>query len=611
MNTRATSSEILLQRAAHTLRERHTAGTLRHLSPRPAPFPGINLADNDYLGLARDPEIVTAAREALEQWGASASASPLVTGYTTLHETLEHTLARWHRFPCALVWNSGHAANTALLATLARRGDRVFADRLIHNSLVGGILKSGARLQRYRHCDWEHLEKLLETTPAGDAAAATFVVTESVFSMDGDAPDMARLAALRARHGFVLVVDEAHALGWFGSTGAGLAAAAGMAGQVDILVGTLGKALGAQGAYTLFRDTRLRSHLLNLAGEFIYSTYLAPPCAGAALAAVRRVEAMPAQERTALHALSRQWRQTLREIVPGIPDGESPVLPVPLGSGETALRCAAALREDGFLVGAIRPPTVPPGGARLRVSLRRGLEEETLARFARALRASLARQRPDAAHSPRAPRREILFIGGWGVSPETQHALLAAHRPEYAWTVAPPVERAVAALLNARRWDARGGYSLGARVLSGALARLPPGEAGAPPCVLLCPFAAFPKEAGWGGRASAAQVRYLARWLRRDARAALADFYQRARLSFERDAGELPYAMEDLLEGLEALCALAPVPFPARARLVGGAADALIDNAAVKAAFPTLEIHPGAGHDLGDFLASDWWTFHA
>jgi 8-amino-7-oxononanoate synthase len=604
MSSDAVSIEVLLRRSGRVLDGREAEGTLRRLSARAEHSPLINLADNDYLGLARDPAVVAAAREALGRWGASASASPLVTGYTELHEALEGALARWHGFSCGLVWNSGHAANTAVLGTLARRGDRVLADRLVHNSMIGGILKSGARLQRYRHCDLDHLEMLLGEGRPPDAGGVTFVVTESVFSMDGDAPDMVRLAALRARHGFVLVVDEAHAVGWFGPAGAGLAEAAGVSGQVDIFVGTLGKALGAQGAYTLFRDARLRSHLLNLAGEFVYSTYLAPACAAAALAAVRRVGEMSAGERAALPALSRRWREELRGIVPGVPGGESPIVPVPLGSGEETMRCAAALRGEGFLVGAIRPPTVPSGGARLRVSLRRGLGGDVLARFGGALRASL----PGRAVEGGTRRRAVLFVGGWGVSPGAQHALLAARWPEHEWTVTPPVRRSVVALLGARCWDALGGYSLGAWLLSDVLARLPAG-AGLPSCALVCPFPAFPAEAGCGGRVGMARVRYLARWLRRDARGALVDFYQRAGLSFGLDAVALPYALEDLLEGLESLCAMAPVVFPSGARLVGGGADALLDNAVIKDAFPALEIRAGAGHDLGDFMASGLGAF--
>ncbi|MDR2513557.1 MAG: 8-amino-7-oxononanoate synthase [Puniceicoccales bacterium] len=577
----------LLLRVDAALQIRRKAGTERLLVPREVGVPSVNLAGNDYLGLAGDPALVDAAREALACWGCSASASPLVGGYTRLHAGLETALAAWHGFPHALVWNSGYAANSALLGILAQGGDLVLADRLIHNSMVAGILKSGARFRRYRHCDLQHLEALLAEEDARQGGGVTFVATESVFSMDGDSPDMARLAALREQYGFVLVVDEAHATGWYGVAGAGLAEAAGVARSVDLLVGTLGKALGSQGAYVLCRSESVRRYLLNFAGEFVYSTYLAPASAAAALAAVRRVQQMGA-ERAGLHALSRRWRAVLRALVPAIPDGDSPIVPIPIGDASETLRCARVVRERGFELGAIRPPTVPAGSSRLRVSLRRGLGEAELARFAEALSAALG------AAQVGAPQR-ILFVGGWGISPEAQHRLLQAHWPRHAFTVIPPVRAQLRPML-AGQWDAVAGYSLGAWLLAEALQ----GQGTPARCVLLCPFRAFPAEAACGGRVSRTQVRYLARWLQRDARGALADFYQRAGLSLPLPAG-LPYAMEDLQEGLACLCELAPVDLPPGARIFVGGADALIDYAALP--LPDAQFCETATHDLQDYLA--------
>lgn len=365
-------------------------GRERVLAAVPARADFVDLSANDYLSLARDAAVKAGAIRAVGAWGASSSASPLITGYREIHAELERELCAWLGFRCGLVWNTGYAANCCVLGTLPQAGDRIFADRLIHNSMIAGILKSGARFQRYRHNDAAHLRELLEKTRAEGFAGTTFVATESVFSMDGDYPDLAAMARLREEFGFVWIVDEAHATGWFGKNGGGLIDALGLAGEVDVLVGTLGKSLGAAGAYTLFNDETLRRYLVNFGAEFIFSTYLPPAAVGAALAAVRRVRGFSAEERAAMPALSRRWRARLREIAPGVPDGDSPVVPVPVGAETETMRVAARLRERGFRVGAIRPPTVPAGTSRLRLSLNRTLTDAQLERFADALREALA-----------------------------------------------------------------------------------------------------------------------------------------------------------------------------------------------------------------------------
>ena len=377
-------SDTLRRRLAEALEERASRGLLRRLRARSADDPRLNLADNDYLGLSRHPEVLAAAAEALRRWGASSSASPLVTGYTELHAELEAALAGWHGYPHALVMNSGYAANAAVLGRLPGSGDLVLADRLVHASMVEGILRSGARLIRFPHNDLDALETRL--AEAGDRP--TFVVTESVYSMDGDGPDLARLAALRDRHGFTWVLDEAHATGWHGATGSGLQEEQGVRGAADIVVGTLGKALGSQGAYVLCRDAEVRDTLVNLAGEFVYSTHLAPAAAAAGLAALGVARAL-APERPAFHALSREWRAGLAEAGFAVPSGTSPIIPVVLGDATVTLRAAEALSSSGFLVSAIRPPTVPDGTARLRISLRRGLTEPARAGFLSALKGAV------------------------------------------------------------------------------------------------------------------------------------------------------------------------------------------------------------------------------
>lgn len=377
------SSERISERANEALNERRVGGLLRQLEARSAQAAWLNLADNDYLGLAHDPVVIAAAADAARKWGASAGASPLITGYTELHAELERALAGWHGYQQGLVWNSGFAANSAVLSMLPQRGDVVLADRLIHASMVAGILRSGARLRRFPHNDLHALHAMLgeECQRAG----AVFVVTESVYSMDGDCPDLAMIAQLREEFEFFWVLDEAHATGWFGETGAGALEAQNCLGQPNVLVSTLGKALGSQGAYTLFRDGALREWLLNEAGEFVYSTYLAPPAVGAALAALQCVREL-APEREALHALSRSWRAAMQGAGAKVPEGDSPVVPVLIGSAERATNVQRALLERGFRVSCIRPPTVPDGTARLRVSLRRGLTDEHRVAFAAALK---------------------------------------------------------------------------------------------------------------------------------------------------------------------------------------------------------------------------------
>lgn len=393
--SRSTSQQAISARLTADLAARDRGGLRRTLRVTAGAAGTLNLAENDYLDLARDPMLTASVARAATEHGTSAAASPLITGWQPPHAALVAELGAWHGFPCGLLWSSGYAANSAVLGALPRRGDHVLADRLAHHSMIAGLLRSGARLQRYEHLDLAHLEELLEKnsaatgpapapepSPAPDAAhrqparsgRAVFVATESVFSMDGDHTDLARLAELKRRHGFFLIVDEAHALGWFGPEGAGLVRAAGVADAVDVLVGTFGKTLASGGAYTLFRDETVRDWLVNFAGEFIYSTALAPLNVAAASAALGRVRAL-APGQPLWHAVSRALRARLRADGWDVPDGDSPIIPVLLGGADDAMALAAALRGQGILVGAVRPPTVPAGTSRLRLSLKRTFSE--------------------------------------------------------------------------------------------------------------------------------------------------------------------------------------------------------------------------------------------
>ncbi len=376
-------NEALLQRLRQSLAQREGSSLRRKLTARASADTRVNLADNDYLGLSRDPAVVAAGVAALQEWGASSSASPLVTGYTEIHQQLEQTLAAWQGYAHGLVMNTGFSANSAVLGGLPKKGDLILADRLVHASMLDGIMASGARLRRFAHNDLDALELMLHEEPALDGVI--FVVTESVYSMDGDSPDLKRLASLRKRFGFCWVLDEAHATGWYGSTGSGLQEAQGAFAAADIVVGTLGKGLGSQGAYVLSHAPEVRDSLINFAGEFVYSTYLAPSCAAAALAAVERVKGMSG-ERAELHALSHAWRDGLLEAGFAVPSGDSPIIPLILGDSDVTLKYATALRAAGFMVSAIRPPTVPVRTGRIRISLRRGLSPAVLSSFITALK---------------------------------------------------------------------------------------------------------------------------------------------------------------------------------------------------------------------------------
>jgi 8-amino-7-oxononanoate synthase len=378
-----------LERCRRALAERDEKKLRRTLRVTARREGDLNLADNDYLDLARDPALAAAVAAAVAEHGTSASASPLITGWREPHARLVEALCAWHGFACGLLWSSGYAANSAVLGGLPARGDLVLADRLIHHSMVAGLLRSGARLQRYEHLNLGQLEEqLARAQPSG---RTIFVVTESVFSMDGDYPDLARMAELKRRHGFCWIVDEAHALGWYGPEGAGLVRVAGVESAVDILVGTLGKTLAAGGAYTLFREEVLRDYFVNTAGEFIYSTGFPPANAAAALTALGRARALAGQQ-AEWQERSRAFRAALQAAGWSVPVGESPVVPVRLDDEDAALSLAGALREAGIYVAAVRPPTVPAGTSRLRFSLKRTFTHADMERVLAAMAAWRARR---------------------------------------------------------------------------------------------------------------------------------------------------------------------------------------------------------------------------
>ena len=342
----------------------------------------LNLASNDYLGFSSDPRIQKAGQDAISKFGCSSSASPLVTGFGKAHRDLLALIESWYGFETGIVWNTGYGANQAMLGLLPKSGDLVLADRLIHNSMISGVLASDARLLRYRHCDLEHLEALLKKYAIDDRVL--FVVTESVFSMDGDFPDLKGIADLKKKYGFFWILDEAHAVGWYGKEGSGLAEEYGVLDQVDVLVGTLGKALGSMGAYTLLHEKAISDYLVNFAGEFIYSTYLPPAYAAIATEAIRCVRKSSSLRKTG-RDLSTRVRMQLEQIGLNVVLSDSAIVSIQIGEVDRVVNLAKELESRGILVGAIRPPTVPEGTSRLRISLKADLAESSTNRLLGAL----------------------------------------------------------------------------------------------------------------------------------------------------------------------------------------------------------------------------------
>jgi glycine C-acetyltransferase/8-amino-7-oxononanoate synthase len=324
--------------------------------------PVLLLCSNNYLGLADHPRVRGAAAEAAMRLGAGAGASRLISGNMGLHGRLEQRLADFHDAEAALLFGSGYLANTGTIAALAREGEVVFSDELNHASIIDGCRLAKAETFVYRHADTEHLAWGMRK--AGPRAA--LVATDGVFSMDGDLAPLAELLELARRHGARLMVDEAHATGAIGPGGRGAVAAAGLAGEVDVLVGTLGKALGGYGAYVC-GSAELADYLVNTARPFIFSTGLAPPCAAAASTALELIVSRPKRVERLRHN-AEVLRATLRDGGLELGDSESQIIPIVVGEADVAMTLCERVLERGVFAQAIRPPTVPPGTCRLRLT---------------------------------------------------------------------------------------------------------------------------------------------------------------------------------------------------------------------------------------------------
>jgi 8-amino-7-oxononanoate synthase len=364
--------------------QREAAGLVRRLAARPADDPAIDLAGNDYLGLARDPAVRRAAAAAALTWGAGAGASRLVTGTLDVHAELERALADQLGQPSALVLSSGYAANLAVVTALADRTAHVISDAHVHASLIDGVRLSGARRTVVPHNDVDAVGAALRsrdgrcatsstsstsTTSATSATSAverTLVVVESIYSVLGDAAPLVELAEMCAAHDALLVVDEAHGLGVHGP---GLVARVGLAGLPHVLVtATLSKALGSQGGAVL-GPPAVREHLVNRARPFVFDTALAPASAAGALAALTELRRRPDLETV----VRRRVRDLADRLGVVAPDGA--VLSVPMPSPEAAVAARDAAAAAGLRVGCFRPPSVPDGVSRLRITVSAGVAE--------------------------------------------------------------------------------------------------------------------------------------------------------------------------------------------------------------------------------------------
>ena len=321
------------------------------------------LCSNNYLGLADHPLVREAAADAAMRWGVGAGASRLVSGTMTVHRRLEERLAAFEGREAALLFGSGYLANTGVIAAMAERGGIICSDSLNHASLIDGCRLSGAETFVYDHADPEHLAWGLAKASGRQA----LIVTDSVFSMDGDVAPLAEIVDVAKRHGARLIVDEAHATGVVGPGGRGAVAAAGLESEVDVVIGTLGKALGSYGAYATCSST-VADWLINKARTVIYSTAPPPPAVAGALAALNLLEEEPRRV-DRLRSNSRVLREALRAEGFDIEAEETAIVPLVIGDAEsTVALCEEALRR-GVFAQAIRPPTVPDGTSRLRLAV--------------------------------------------------------------------------------------------------------------------------------------------------------------------------------------------------------------------------------------------------
>ena len=324
----------------------------------------INFSSNNYLGIANHPALAEAAKLAIDRYGCGSGASRLISGNMTLHEELEARLAQFKGTEAALVFNSGFQANTGILATLAGEDDVILSDQLNHASIIDGCRLSRAKTIVYRHCDLNQLEAELKNH---DGARLRLIVSESIFSMDGDEAPLTAIVELAEKFDAMVMVDEAHATGVFGPRGAGVVAKLKLGDRVLVQMGTLGKALGGFGAYVA-GGRALRELLINRCRSFIFTTSLPPAIMAMALAAIDLIEGEP-ERRECLWDNCGYFADGLKKLGFSVNDIQSPIVPLIIGDAERCMRLSEWLLDHGVFAQGIRPPTVPQGTSRLRITL--------------------------------------------------------------------------------------------------------------------------------------------------------------------------------------------------------------------------------------------------
>ena len=364
------------------LKNREEKGLLRKLRPWTWRLDGkinfggkeyIDFSSNDYLGLSGHPKLKVAAIKAIDKFGVASCASRLLSGDAEIFHELEDAVARFKGKEAALVFNSGYQANVGIISSLFTRGDCIFSDRLNHASIIDGILLAQAKIFRFHHNDSEHLESLLKKER--DKFKKALIVTESIFSMDGDRAPLKELVRLKERYNCWMMVDEAHATGIFGENGSGVVEEEGLSDRIDLIMGTFSKALAGFGAY-LATSKQITDYLVNTCRSFIYSTALPPAVIAGNLASLKLIKDEP-QRRKILLSMAKMLRDRLKEK--GFcTKSSSQIVPIILGDNLRALEFSKKIKEKGYWVLPVRPPSVPAGQARLRLSLSYDHNEETL-----------------------------------------------------------------------------------------------------------------------------------------------------------------------------------------------------------------------------------------
>ena len=365
---------------AHLYRRRRTLDSTQSPIVKVDGRECLAFCSNDYLGLAADPRLSKALQQGAELYGSGSGASHLVLGHSRAHHQLEEALAEHTGRERVLLFSTGYMANLGAIAALSGRGDRVIQDKLNHASLLDGGLLSGARFKRFRHADMSALESALSSSTQADA----LVVTDGVFSMDGDIAPLPEMARLCEQHQAHLLVDDAHGFGALGKNGGGVAELYNLdQTQLPILIGTLGKAFGTGGAFVAGSET-LIEYLIQFARPYIYTTAMPPAIAHATLESLRIVRAEQ-WRRDKLTKLIQQFRAGVESMGLELMASETAIQPILIGEADKAIKLSQALEQQGVFVGAIRPPTVPAGSARLRITLSAAHTEEQVNRLLNAL----------------------------------------------------------------------------------------------------------------------------------------------------------------------------------------------------------------------------------